>query len=138
MPEHVPTREEIETAYAGGWSEDSIPGKNAREEFAAWLADHDAQVLDIARRPRMIAAEREANAADEKTVIRDVNGDVFEKVSGRGWEMTGESGRWGPTWIKYPATVLWAPLYGRMEVAPVDLQQHPTQPRPEGYQGSPA
>ena len=34
--------EDIREGYAGGWTEESIPGKNARREFDEWLAAHDA------------------------------------------------------------------------------------------------
>lgn len=53
-----------------------------------------------------ITNEAEANTADVGTVIRDSMRDVFEKVSDTGWQMTGVDGKWGPTWIAYPAAVL--------------------------------
>lgn len=43
------------------------------------------------------------------TVLRDLNGDVFEKVAERGVEMTGVVGKFGLSWVKYPAEVLYNP-----------------------------
>ena len=54
-----------------------------------------------------ITTEAQANALGYGSIIRDKNGDALQKVSERGWHITGETGRWGPTWIAYPATVLW-------------------------------
>lgn len=53
-----------------------------------------------------ITTEAGANDLPHRTIIRDNNGDAMQKF-GNGWEMTGEPGRWGPSWIAYPATVLW-------------------------------
>lgn len=56
-----------------------------------------------------IATEPEANALPVGTIIRDNMGDARQKVSGHGWEQAGASGKWGPTWIAFPAQVLWTP-----------------------------
>lgn len=69
-----------------------------------------ADAIDrLADGPRVITTEPEANALPVGTIIRDNMGDAREKVSERGWEQAGESGRWGPTWVAFPATVLYTP-----------------------------
>ncbi len=56
-----------------------------------------------------ITTEQEANALPVGTIIRDNMGDARQKVSGHGWEQAGEAGKWGPSWIAFPAQVLWTP-----------------------------
>lgn len=69
-----------------------------------------ADALDrLADGPRVITTEPEANALPVGTIIRDNVGDARRKVSERGWEQAGEAGRWGSTWIAFPATVLYTP-----------------------------
>lgn len=69
-----------------------------------------ADALDrLADGPRVITTEPEVNALPVGTIIRDNMGDARQKVSERGWEQAGESGRWGPTWVAFPATVLYTP-----------------------------
>lgn len=48
----------------------------------------------------------EASAADVGTVVRDRQGDVFEKVQEGGWYQSGAVGVWSANWIAYPARVL--------------------------------
>lgn len=59
--------------------------------------------------PETITTEAQATALCHGAIIRDRNGDAFQKHGETGWDMAGESGRWGPTWIAYPATVLYDP-----------------------------
>jgi hypothetical protein len=55
----------------------------------------------------VITTEAEANALPWGTIIRDNMGSARKKVSDRGWECSGVSGQWGPTWVAFPATVLY-------------------------------
>ncbi|WP_223690094.1 hypothetical protein [Leifsonia poae] len=54
-----------------------------------------------------VTTEQEAAGLPLGAVVRDGMGDIFQKVSDTGFEMTGVGGRWGPSWIAYPAVVLW-------------------------------
>ncbi|WOF23827.1 hypothetical protein N8K70_03865 [Microbacterium betulae] len=64
----------------------------------------------------VITSEAEADALPVGSIIRDHMGDARQKVSGRGWEQAGVAGRWGPTWIAFPATVLHVgPTYDGVE-----------------------
>ncbi|MEZ3156877.1 hypothetical protein AB1K56_08080 [Microbacterium sp. BWR-S6Y] len=56
-----------------------------------------------------VRTEAEANALPVGSIIRDNMHDARVKVSERGWEQSGTSGRWGPTWIAFPARVLFVP-----------------------------
>ena len=59
---------------------------------------------------RIITTEAEANALPVGSIIRDNMGDVRLKVSDRGWEQSGVVGWRGPTWVAFPAEVLWVPV----------------------------
>jgi hypothetical protein len=66
---------------------------------AGWRARTGGLVTDI-------RTEAEFMAAPVGTVMRDRNGDVFEKATERGAWQTNLEGLWGPTWVAYPAAVL--------------------------------
>lgn len=57
----------------------------------------------------VITTESQADALPHGAIIRDNMGDAMQKKGDHGWEMTGEAGRWGPSWIAFPATVLFSP-----------------------------
>ena len=56
-----------------------------------------------------VGSESQMEALPIRTVVRDRNGDVFEKVAERGVEMTGQTGKWGLSWIAYPAQIIYQP-----------------------------
>lgn len=58
---------------------------------------------------QVITTEPEANALPVGSIIRDNMHDARVKMTERGWELSGEVGLWGPTWIAFPATILHLP-----------------------------
>lgn len=72
------------------------------------LAETAVEVADQLRGPTL-TTEAEANALPIGAIIRDNMGDARQKASALGWEMSGVDGEWGPTWVAFPAEVLWLP-----------------------------
>lgn len=73
------------------------------------LAETAVEVVDELRASKL-ATEAEANALPIGAIIRDNMGDTRQKVSALGWEQSGVVGEWGPTWVAFPAEVLWLPV----------------------------
>jgi len=54
-----------------------------------------------------ISTQAEADALAAGAIIVDKQGDAFQKRADMRWGMVGEFGGWSPSWIVYPATLLW-------------------------------
>lgn len=56
-----------------------------------------------------VHTEAEADALPVGSIIRDNMHDARVKVTERGWEQSGERGKWSASWIAFPARVLFVP-----------------------------
>lgn len=118
MSTYTPTMDELREAWLSAEFEErdsTTSDDDLRAEFDRALAAHDAEVrasvvAEEPEAPRIITNETEANALPVGSIIRDNMGDARQKVSDRGWEQSGVVGWWGPTWVAFPAEVVWVPV----------------------------
>lgn len=101
--------DEISSIQVGSGYESTTIGITAALEAADALIAAGV-VAEEPEAPRIITNETEANALPVGSIIRDNMGDARQKVSDRGWEQSGVVGWWGPTWVAFPAEVVWVPV----------------------------
>lgn len=58
---------------------------------------------------QILTLEAEANALPTGSVVLDNMGDVQKKLIENAWEISGVDGRWGVTWVAFPARILHIP-----------------------------